>query len=227
MPFNSDESERIKVLVVDDKTLYAKGTVALLCIVPSILVVGVARSRTECIRLVRDSMPHVILLDINFLDNDEIYQIDEIKKVQPEAKIIIMTGQNLQDYVTLPMSKGSAGILLKDCSLKEMTQAIFRVHEGGICFPQSSEISLQCLKNSTKLPFSLKLKKIKMKLLTTREIEIMELVAEGFHNKEISEMLGTKVRNVDLHLRNILFKLGICTRFEAALLWAYIDRDSL
>lgn len=222
----SCKSEKIKVLVVDDKKLYAKGTVALLCTEPSILVVGTAKNGTECISLVGDTMPHVILLDINLLDSSEINYMDEIKKVLPGTKIIIMTGQK-QDYVSPTMSKGSEGILFKDCSLKEMTQAINRVHKGGTYFPQSSEISLQCLKNCTRLPFSLKLKRIKMKLLTTREIEIMALVAEGFHDKEIASMLGTKVRIVDLHLKNILTKLGVCTRFEAALLWAFVDNNAI
>jgi DNA-binding NarL/FixJ family response regulator len=226
VPSNSDESERIKVLIADDKILFAKGTVSLLCIEPRILVIGVARNRTECIELVEENMPDVVLLDINLLISDGVNQIDEIKKVQPEAKIIIMTGQNLQDYVSLPMVKGAAGIMLKDSSFKEMAQTIFRVYEGGISFPQRSETSHQFLKNSTSVPFSLELKKIKKKLLNTREIEILELVSKGFHNKEIAENLGIKVRTVDLHVRNILSKLGVSTRFEAVLLWAYVDMDS-
>jgi DNA-binding NarL/FixJ family response regulator len=226
VPSYFEESERIKVLIVDDKTLFAKGTVSLLGIEPRISVVGVTANGTECIDLVRDTMPDVVLLDIDFLDSGGVNRIGEIKEVRPEAKIIIMTGQNLQDYFSLPMSKGAAGILLKDSSLREMTQAIFRVCEGGICFPPRSEISLQSLKNSTKLPFSLKLKNIKKKLLSTREIEIMELVLKGFHNKEIAEILGIKVRTVDLHVRNILSKLGVSTRFEAVLMWAYVDQDT-
>jgi DNA-binding NarL/FixJ family response regulator len=225
VPSNSGELEKIKVLVVDDKTLFAQGTVSLLGIEPCISVVGVAANGTECLELVRGKMPDVVLLDINLLDNNGVSQIDEIKKVRPEAKIIIMTGQNLQDYVSLPKSKGADGILLKDSSFKEMTQSIFKVYKGGISFPQRSETSLQSLKIGTGLPISLKLKNIKKKLLSTREIEIIELVAKGFHNKEIAAKLGIKVRTVDLHVRNILAKLGVSTRFEAVLLWTYVDKD--
>jgi Response regulator containing a CheY-like receiver domain and an HTH DNA-binding domain len=226
VPSNSEESERIKVLVVDDKTLFAKGTVSLLSIEPSILVVGVARNVTECISLVRDTMPDVILFDINLLDSSGVNQIDEIKKVRPETKIIIMTGQNLQDYISLPLGNGATDILLKDSSLKEMTQAIFRVRKGSISFPRRSETSPQSLRDITRLPFSLKHKKAKKKLLNNQEIEIMELVVKGFYNKEIAAIFGIKVRTVDLHIRNILSKLGISTRFEAVLLWAYADKNS-
>ncbi|MDD2233726.1 MAG: response regulator transcription factor [Desulfitobacteriaceae bacterium] len=226
MSCNPAESERIRVLVVDDQQLYAQGTVALLGIEPRILVVGVARNGTECLCLVGDTRPHVVLLDIDLLYSNEINYIAGIKKVQPGTKIIIMTGQNLQDYISLTMKKGPEGILLKDCSFKEMTQAIFRVAEGGICFPQSSEFFLPGLKNGTRLTFSPKLTKDKLKLLTTKEIEIMELVVEGFHNKEIAGILGLKVRAVDLHFRNILSKLEVSTRFEAALWWAYVDNKA-
>lgn len=226
MPFNSEELKKVKVLVVDDHTLFAEGTVSLLSIEPRILAVGIAKNEIECMDLISQTVPDVVLLDINLPDTCGTDLIDKIKKVQPEVKIIMLTGQNPQGYVTESISKGANGFLLKDCSVKEMTQAIFRVYEGGVYVSPSLGVFLQSVNNNNKLNFSVN-SKILSKLLTPKEIEIIELVSLGLHNKDIAMSLGVKTRTVEFHVNNILLKLGVSTRLEAVLTWAYVDKKTM
>lgn len=225
MSFKSEELDRVKVLVVDDHTLFAEGTVSLLSFEPRILVVGIAKNGIECMNLISKTGSDVVLLDISLPDTCGTDLIDKIKTVQPEVKILMMTGQNPKGYVTKSISKGANGFLLKDCSVKEMTQAIFRVHEGGVYFSQSLEAFLQPAKNSNNLHSSVKSEKTSSDLLTAREIEIIELVSKGLRNKDIASVLVIKVRTVDFHVSNILLKLEVSTRLEAVLQWASVVRD--
>ena len=225
MSFNSEEFVTVKVLVVDDHTLFAEGTVSLLGLEPHILAVGIAKNEIECIDLISKTVPDVVLLDINLPDTCGTDLIDKIREVQPEVKIVMLTGQNPQGYVTKSISKGANGFLLKDCSVKEMTQAILRVYEGGVYFFQSLGAILES-DNFDKSLNSMD-SEAPSKLLTTREIEIMELVSKGLHNKEIAVALSIKVRTVDFHVSNILLKLGVSSRLEAVLMWVNLDKEAL
>jgi len=222
MSINSEELEKVKVLVVDDHTLFAEGTVSLLSFEPRILVVGIAKNGIECMNLIGETKPDVVLLDISLPDTCGTDLIDKIKKVQSEVKILMLTGQNPQGYVTKSISKGANGFLLKDCSVKEMIQGILRVYQGGVYFSQGLEAFLQPVNKNNNLHFPVKPVEKLRKLLTKREIEIIELVSRGLHNKEIASALGINVRTVDFHVSNILLKLGVSTRLEAVLNWAYV-----
>jgi len=217
MGFNSGlEAEKVKVLIVDDHTLFAEGTVSLLSSEPRILAVGIAKNGIECMKLISKVLPDVILLDVNLPDVCGTNLIDKIKRILPAVKIVMLTGRNPQGYVNKSISKGADGFLLKECSVKEMTQAILKVYEGGNYFAQSLVDFFQSEKTGTNLPVE---SFRPNKLLTAREMEIMELIAKGLHNKEIATILGIKVRTVDFHVYNILIKLDVSSRLEAVLIW--------
>lgn len=218
MSFSSDKLERLKVLIVDDHTLFAEGTIALLRTESRILPVGIAKNGIESIALISKTVPDVVLLDINLPDICGIDLIDQIKKVQPEVKILMLTGQELKDYVTTSINKGANGFLLKNCSVTEMIQGILRVYNDGVYLSQGLEAFLHPRNKSNNVHFPVK-SEIPSKLLTTREIEIMKLVSKGLHNKEIASALMIKVRTVEFHVGNILLKLEVSTRLEAVLIW--------
>lgn len=213
---SQSEKIKVKVLVVDDHTLFAEGTVSLLSSEPRILAVGIAKNGIECMALIEKVVPDVVLLDINLPDICGTDLIDKIKRILPGVKVIMLTGQNPQGYINKSISKGANGFLLKECSVKEMTQAILTVFEGGNYCLQSLDTNFQSEKIDTN-PSGISV--IPGKLLTAREIEIMELMAKGLHNKEIATILGIKVRTVDFHVYNILLKLGVSSRLEAVLIW--------
>lgn len=226
MSFNSDEVEqgRIKVLIVDDHTLFAKGTVSLLSLEPHILVVGIAKSGIECMKQISELTPDVVLLDIDLPDTCGTELIERIILVYPEVKILMLTGQSPKGYVTESINKGANGFLLKDCSIKEIIDGIVKVYEGGVYFSHSIENFLEAENRSQNEQNQVKDKKISKEVLTPRETTIIELVSRGLHNKEIAMDLGINVRTVDFHVSNILVKLGVNKRMEAVLKWAYVDK---
>ena len=219
LAYSSNKFKEIKVLVVDDHMLFAQGTVALLCVELRILVVGIAKNGIECMNLISRIRPDVVLLDIKLPDVCGTDLIDKIKKVQPEVKIIMMTGHSPKGYVTKSMSKGANGFLLKDCSAEELIQGILRVYDGGVYFSQGLDAFLQPGNDSDNLHSPVEFEKTPSELLTTREIEIMELVAQGLQNKEIASVLNINFRTVEFHVSNILHKLEVSTRLEAILKW--------
>ena len=223
MSYSSDELERIKVLVVDDHTLFAEGTVSLLTFEPRILVVGIAKNGIECMSFIRKTKCDAVLLDISLPDTCGTDLINKIKEIQPDVKILMLTGQNPKGYVTKSISKGANGFLLKDCSVQEMIQAILRVYYGGAYFSEGLDACLHS-KNSSSDRFPVNAAR---KRLTPKEIKIMELVAKGLHNKEIAATLEINVRTVEFHVSNILPKLGVNKRLEAVLLWASVNKETL
>ena len=217
------EIEKVKVIIVDDHMLFAEGTVSLLSFEPRILVVGIAQNGIECMNLISETEPNVVLLDLKLPDTCGTDLIDKIIKVQPKVKILMLTGHDPKGYVTKYMSKGANGFLLKDCSVDEMIQGIFKVYDGGVYFSQGLELFFHSVNIIDNVYFPVKSEALP-KLLTKREIEILELVTEGLHNKEIGSVLGIKVRTVEFHVSNILLKLGVSTRLEAVLQWAYVNK---
>lgn len=226
MLINSEVSERVKVLVVDDHTLFAEGTVSLLSFEPRILVVGIGKNGIECMSLVSKMEPDVVLLDIKLPDTCGTDLIEQILGVQPNVKIIMLTGHNPKGYWTKSISKGANGFLLKDCSVKEMIQGIIKVYEGGVYFSQGLEAYLNPRNNSDNLHSPSEFKKSPSKL-TTREIIIIELVSQGLQNKQIAASLGINVRTAESHVSTILSKLGVSKRFEAVLYWSNINKETL
>lgn len=212
---NSVKSKKatVKVLVVDDHTLFAEGTVALLSSEQSISVVGIAKNGQECLELAARTFPDVILLDIKLPDINGTDLLSKIKKVQSEAKVIMLTGQSPKGYVTKSISMGAQGFLLKDCTVNEIIWGIYKVFKGGTYFPHSLEV-VSCGQENGNYSIN---PELPSKPLSPKEIEVMELVSQGLRSKEIALALGINVRTVDFHVNNILIKLNVKTRLEAVL----------
>ncbi|SPF56602.1 Response regulator [Candidatus Desulfosporosinus infrequens] len=219
MSVNSEELERVKVLVVDDHTLFSEGTVSLLRVESRILAVGIAKNGIECMSFINKTRVDVVLLDINLPDICGVDIIDKIKMVQPEVKILMLTGQDPKGYVTKSISKGANGFLLKSCSVEEMIEAILRVYDGGVYFSQNMAPYIQSaiVGDEIRTEKIIEPEKIYGTSLTAKEIEIIELIAKGLRNREITTALGIKNRTVDFHVSNIMKKLGVKSRLEVAL----------
>ena len=220
MSINSKTLEKIKVLVVDDHTLFSEGTVSLLHDESRILAVGIAKNGIECMNFINKTKVDVVMLDINLPDICGVNLIDKIKIVQPAMKILMLTGQDPKGYVTESVKKGANGFLLKNCSVAEMIDAILKVANGDVHYSQglSSSSNRSNIYNSEN-PEAFE------KLFTPKEVEIMKLVSKGLRNKEIAKTLGIKVRTVEFHVSNILPKLGVTKRFEAILKWADVSKE--
>ncbi|SHI24180.1 response regulator [Desulfosporosinus lacus] len=212
----------IRVVVVDDHTLFAEGTVSLLSSEPYISVVGTAKNGRDCLRLVKVEDPDVVLLDINLPDFSGTDLIEKIKEIASNVKIIMLTGQSPEGYVNASLKKGASGFLLKDCSKREMTAAIFQVSNcsGQYYFSQNMAPYLRSVIVGEEVRTdSMESKKAPGTFLTPKEQEIIELIAQGLRNREIAAALEIKNRTVDFHVSNILSKLGAKSRLEAVLIY--------
>ena len=145
--------------------------------------------------------------------------IEKIKELDSNIGIIMLTGENPGGYVNASLKNGAQGFLLKDCSKTEMIAAVLQVFRGEFYFSQNMAQYLRSAiigeKNRTnKIDEP---EKTYDTSLTPKEIEIIELIAQGMRNREIATTLGIKNRTVDCHVSNILSKLGVKTRLEAVL----------
>jgi len=218
----SSSEKTIRVVVVDDHTLFAECTVSMLSSEPYITVVGMANSGSDCLTIVKKESPDVVLLDINLPDFCGTDLIEKIKELASNVRIIMLTGQSPEEYVYASLDKGAHGFLLKDCSKTEMTAAILQASSGKYYFSQNMAPYLRSAivgEENNKNIIEPEPEKNYGTLFTPKEIEIIELISKGLRNREISISLGIKNRTVDFHVSNILSKLGVRSRLEAVLIY--------
>ncbi len=193
----------IRLLIVDDHLLFRDGIVALLQENAEIDVIGYANNGQEALEEVQRLDPDVILMDIAMPIMDGLEATQHIKKIRPNARILILSMHDETEYVRKIMQAGATGYVLKDVSSDELVRAIFTVHQGGTYFSSGASRSLFSVEGhgiaDTKDP------------LTTREIEVLRLIAQGLCNKDIARTLEISARTVESHRQNLRGKLGIQT----------------
>ena len=204
-------TKTIHVFIADDHAVVREGLRALISTEPGIEVVGEAADGEEAVVRVRSLRPDVILLDLVMPHKSGIEAISEITREDPEARIIVLTSFADDDKVFPAIKAGALGYLLKDSSPQELLQAIRDVYRGEPSLDPTIALKLiHELKRSTDLPPS-------AESLTEREMEVLRLVARGFTNQEIAEVLSISERTVRTHVGNILGKLHLANRTQAAL----------
>ncbi len=199
------DSETIAVIVVDDHTIVRHGLCQSLSKQPIITVVAEAENGRQAIDLASKFCPDVILMDINMPDLNGMDATKQILKTNSEIKIIALSTHSNHMYVMGMLNAGASGFILKSCSFAELVEAITNVSAGKryLC-PDVTGMVMDSALNPDK-----KLKKAVSIKLTTRDREVLQLVAEGKKSSEIGEMLNISKRTVDLHRRNLMDKLNI------------------
>jgi len=208
----------IRVLVADDHAIVRKGIRALLATEPDIEVVGEAEDGREAVDEVEKLRPDVILMDLVMPKMDGIEAIRRITARQPEARILVLTSFAADDKVFPAIKGGALGYLLKDSGPEELVQAIHQVYRGeSSLHPTIARKLLQELSHPSERPPA-------PELLTEREVEVLQLVARGGSNQKIAEQLVISEATVRTHVSNILSKLHLASRTQAAL---YALREGL
>ncbi|HLR42934.1 MAG TPA: response regulator transcription factor [Pseudogracilibacillus sp.] len=198
----------IKVLLVDDHILIRKGIALLLTNYPDIEVVGEASDGAEAIQMAEQLEPHVILMDISIPEGiDGLTATAEIKRQQPDIKIIMLTMHNEVIYVHQSIQAGADGYILKNSKGNEMYDAIQTVFTGRKYY----EVGLP-KEQLEKL--SKKTDEDQVDILSPREQEILRLTILGYTNIQIAEKLFISTKTVENHKSNIMQKLEIKTRAE-------------
>jgi DNA-binding NarL/FixJ family response regulator len=201
--------KKIKVLVVDDHRLVRDGLINLLRINPDIEVVGDASDGDEAVARARSLKPDVILLDISMPGMNGITATKLIKKDLPDTNVIMLTMLDQEEYVYEAVKAGATGYLLKNTGLEELVKAIKEVHKGGANFHPDAQAQL------LKEYVFLARRNQDTYGLSNREIEVLQLLADGMSNKEIASKLFISTQTVKTHIAHIFNKLGVNDRTEA------------
>jgi len=201
----------IKVLIADDHALLRQGIRALIDTTTDIQVIGEAANGFEAVEKARLLKPDVILMDLEMPRKDGLSAIEEIKQENPAIQILVLTSFDDDERVFSAIKCGALGYLLKDSTADELIRGIQEVYQGE---PSLSPLLAIKVIREMKQPA---LQKSSISSLTDREIEVLDLVARGFSNQMIAEKLVITERTVGKHVSNILSKLNLANRTQAAL----------
>jgi NarL family two-component system response regulator LiaR len=201
----------IRLLIADDHPIVRKGLRALMEDQPDIQVIGEAADGNQAVEQAREFHPDVILLDLMMPGKDGLYAIGEIKREQPDARILVLTSYFEDDQVFPAIKAGALGYLLKDSSPQELLRAIRDTARGqSALHPAIALKVIRELDHPSGLPPT-------TDPLTARELEVLTLLGQGMSNAEIAARLTIAERTVGTHISNILSKLHLASRTQAAL----------
>jgi NarL family two-component system response regulator LiaR len=203
--------ETIRVLIADDHAIVREGLRALIDTEPGLELVGEAGDGVEAIRLARSLKPDVLLLDLLMPRKDGLEVIAEIKQHELETRILVLTSFAEDEKVFPAIKAGAQGYLLKDTTPHSLLQAIRDVYHGESSLHPTIARKLigELHRPSSPPPAG--------EELTEREVEVLSLVAQGLSNQEIADRLVVSERTVRKHVSNILGKLHLANRTQAAL----------
>ena len=204
-------SELIRVAVADDHPMFRAGVVLSLREEEGIDVIGEAGDAAAALALARSELPHVMILDIA-MPGGGLEAASQIAAVCPATRIVMLTVSEDEDDLLAAMKAGASGYVLKGAGAGELASVIRSVHAGEVYVaPALAWGMLRELRTPRTSPYD---------GLTEREREVLELVAEGLSNYEVGERLGLAEKTIKHYMTNILGKLQLRSRVEAALLVA-------
>lgn len=194
-----------KILICDDHKIFREGLRALLEKQPGVKVVGGARDGLEAVRLTRELSPDIVIMDISMPGLNGIEAARKLSRVKKSARVIALSMHNDRKYVTEIFKAGARAYLLKDSAFEELMDAIKAVGCGRYFLSAgiTSIVLDDYIKGPSRDPRSA------FTLLSSREREVLQLLAEGLRTKEISGKLGLSVKTVETHRKNIMEKLAI------------------
>ena len=201
----------IRILLADDHKIVREGMRALLAKEPEMEVVAEAGNGRATLQLVAKLSPDVVVMDVSMPDTNGIEATRKITETHPEVKVLVLTSFAADDKVFPAVKAGALGYLLKDSSPEELVEAIHRVHRGEPSLePDIARKVLQELSHPGK-------EKPTSDPLTERELEVLRLISQGLSNKEIASKIFIVEWTVRTHVSNILSKLHLASRTQAAL----------
>jgi DNA-binding NarL/FixJ family response regulator len=202
--------EKIRILLADDHTILRDGIRSLLQTEPDMVVAGEAEDGRMAVRLACQLFPDVILMDIAMPLLNGLEATRQIHHDCPQVKVLILTMYDNEEYIRNALSSGAVGYILKDGSAKELVDSIRAVHRGEtILSPAVTRLVVENYLRWGELK-----KDDTSDGLSPREREVLQLVAEGYTNKQIAEILCISIKTVQAHRMNLMSKLGLHDRAD-------------
>lgn len=197
-----------RILIAEDHTILREGLKALLGGMPENQVVGEAVDGMEAIRMANDLQPDLVLLDLSMPRTNGLEALQEIKRANPQIRVLILTVQKAEDYVHAALRAGADGYVLKDSSSSDLFQAIRSVLAGERYLSPAVATALVNLylggrdQAVIRSPFD---------ILSSREREVLKLMAEGYRTRDIGEHLCISPKTVEKHRASLMEKLNLRT----------------
>jgi two-component system, NarL family, response regulator LiaR len=207
----SDPANPITVMIVDDHEMVRRGASSYLEAQPDIAVVAQAGSGEEAVRLAQEFIPDVVLMDLVMPGMDGVEATRRVKSISPRTQIVILTSFHQDEYIFPALQAGAISYLLKDVKAADLLEAIRRAARGeATLHPRIAARvikTFRSLESKEASPYT---------TLTEREMEVLKLIAKGYPNDKIAEELVISVGTVKGHVSNILSKLHLVDRTQAA-----------
>lgn len=200
------EEPRIRVLVADDHAVVREGIRHVLATTHGFDVVGEAASGADAIRLADEHEPDVIVLDVSMPGGTGLEVIGELRRVAPQARVLILSVHDEPEYVLQAVRAGANGYLRKDSSPSELRDAVRAVDRGESFFSPAMAVRLS---DALRVESSRMARVSRLSLLTSRERDVLEGIANGETNKEIAARYGISPRTVETHRESLMRKLEI------------------
>lgn len=222
--------KKIRVLLADDHVMLRQGTATLLAREQDIEVVGQAGDGREAVELAHRLEPDIVVMDVRMPEYTGIEATRRIREALPEVQVLVLTAHDDDQYVFSLLEVGASGYLLKTAPVSELVDAIRQVEAGES--PLSPSIARKLvvrMSNHDQEGTSASTGQGEVpEALTSRECDVLQLLAQGMSNRQIAENLVISDRTVQAHLTNIFSKMGVSSRLEAVLLgirqgWLRLD----
>ena len=221
---------KIRVILAEDHAVVRQGTKHLLDRYPDIEVIGEAHDGEQGVTRVKELKPDVAIMDVRMPRMSGIEATRRIKAEFPEVAVLALTAHDDDEYVFALLESGANGYLLKTAEIEELVKAIRAVHAGQPALdPLITQKVVAQFMNGKSLPDVMAQVGDEMDGLTSRELEVLRMVAKGLTNKEVAQQLFISDRTVQAHLSSIFSKLQVSSRTEAVMHairkgWITVDR---
>ncbi len=190
--------DKIKVLIVDDHPMVLEGMRSMLAEISFAEISGTATNAYEAIEKIKTSLPDIVITDINMPEISGIELSAKIKAEFPAVKVIAMSTFKERSYISQMIQNGASGYLVKSASKEEIEEAILSVYEGKLYMSLDINLSVDEKQDVGKMP-----------VISSREKEVLELIADGLTNPQIAAKLFISLHTVDSHRKNLLTKFGV------------------
>jgi DNA-binding NarL/FixJ family response regulator len=208
----------VRVLIADDHRLVREGLRAVLQAEPGLEVVGEAENGREAIEACRRLEPDLVLMDVRMPHSDGLEATRAIKEEMPSVSVVMVTMHQNPDYLLEAVRAGAAGYILKDASGERLVGAVRRTLEGES--PLDEDLAMRLLQElsgeQARPPQPSPETHEPQEPLTDQELEVLRLLAQGRTNPQIAQTLFSSVSTVKVHVQNIIAKLGVSDRTQAA-----------
>lgn len=210
--------EKIRILLADDHVMLRQGTLALLQREADIEVIGQASDGRQAVDLAHDLRPDIVVMDVRMPELSGVEATRLIREALPEVQVLVLTAHDDEQYIFSLLEAGASGYLLKTAPVSELAKAIRQVKSGESPLSPSiaRKIVVRMSNKDAKSPQAAQ-ENANSNDLTSRELEVLQLLAQGMNNRAIAESMTVSERTVHAHLSNIFTKMGVSSRLEAVL----------